>query len=260
MLSSEETENEYGRLVFEKNRSMSSIKLIVIGLVVLGGVVAGIAFMLVAGGKNPAIQPIAIVAIAGFGCLVYGTVWYDRINHLRYFENGIVHTSRKGVKSVLFDEVQLFSYHTEARSIGVAGGKSHYTGTVVTMIFETARHERIKFAIVVQDPERHLGKLRDDISRRMADNWLESWRTGESVIWLDGVRFTTDGLAITPRGLLGSKEELTLPFKSVVVELSNGTCYFSDGAAKRSLLRVSSSAPNLFPGLVLLAQLQRPPV
>lgn len=254
------SEDEYGRLIFEKNRSMSSLKLIAIGIAVLGGVIAGIAFMLVAGGRNPSIQPIAIVAIVGFGCLVYGIVWLDRINHIRYFENGIVHTSRTGTKAVLFDEVESFSYHAEARSLGVAGGKSHYTGTVVTMTFETGKQKQIKFTIVVQDPERHLGKLRDDVSRRIADNWLESWRTGESVSWLDGVRFTPDGLAITPRGFLGSKEELTLPFKSVVVEFSNGTCYFSDRAGKRSLLRVPSSTPNLFPGLFLLTQLQHHPV
>ncbi|MCE9531384.1 MAG: hypothetical protein K8T89_09730 [Planctomycetes bacterium] len=235
---------EYGKVVFERDRSTTTLGLILIGLFVLFLVEVGITATLVMDQQFGGLQIVGMLPIIGIGAALYWHVWANRVNIVTYYENGISHTTRKGTRSVHLEDIEGLKYYAEARSLD-----DLYTGTVVKMKFRTSEGEIFEFKMIVHNPEKHLGVLRDGVADRLARRFLKVYEKGQEVPWIKDVQFVREGVEIISSGKV-------IPFDSVVTKFHAGVLYLSESGKKGVLIKRLMSAENLFAGLALLKLLQ----
>ena len=132
-----------------------------------------------------------------------------------------------------------------------------YTGTTLTMKFVArppAEREKISYSAQVQTGDEELDNLRDHIARVIAVRMDEELAAGRPAVWTPNLTFHPDGIEYRAAGFIGRKEPVKIPYSEVTnFGLEQGVFHLWVAGKEKSVMQEQVSAPNFFPGYVLLS-------
>jgi hypothetical protein len=254
-------EDGLGRVIFERDHSLSKTMLVL--LYGLGGVmgVGGLAFLVMAAVINH-VGPLYLGGtLAVLAILVLVATRFYRVRVFRCHATGVCLTDGRGRRELRYADVGTFTY--SATRVYVHGA---YTGTQMALVLEPrpdAEAKAVRYRTNVRGDDGGLNDLRDHIARVVAGRLYGEWREGRPCDWTKRMRFLREGLAFRRGGglLKPFQSELEiLPYPEITnVQLHEGYLYVFARGQKKAVIREPISAPNLFPGLELLRAIMSSP-
>ena len=200
------------------------------------------------------VGPILLIGAVWGGIVV----WVRRNTLFQCHERGVVSTTWRGTKTLMYHDVGCFTYAGVRNYLQMAGseGRAYYE-TQVTMRFEPLHGKPgdvVIFNTTYKYTDDELERLRDFICRLLAGHMAARLREGQTVEWTPQFAFTPEGLAVKRAekdGMSGSAR--LVPYDRIRgCELKEGTGHFHfEGDFGRPVTELAS-APNFFPGYHLL--------
>jgi hypothetical protein len=241
-----------GRVLFEKRASRSV--LIVLSIVTIGLLAVG-AMLLEMARENPAdpepLGPGCIFLAIG---LLLGLldVWLV-FSAFRCHENGVWKTTLLGSRSLRFDELARFQYSAVKHYHHGA-----YLGTQITMRFapQATGGRTLKFSTRTKGEDDDLERLRDAVSKLLAERMAQRFAAGEVVPWTKNIEFAPEGMRYRAIGFVVRKSPQTLRWENYVRwEMSSGVIRLFSRGVKKAVMTESAAAENFWPGFFFLQNL-----
>ncbi|OWK42348.1 hypothetical protein [Fimbriiglobus ruber] len=257
----EESAGGLGRVIFERDKSIDTVTLVVGA--VLAMVVPLIAIGLLLLGLNDPQGIPAKLVIIGLAFVIappimWVAAWFARVNVFRCHSLGVFHHTPRGEKWLKFQDIGTFTYKGTRNYTNGA-----YTGTTINMTFEP--HDdvdavRIHYSTNFKNADEELDNLRDFISRVIAGHMLNRLKKRKSVIWTSKMRFTDEGIEATKSGWLKSGGVHLIPYGEIGdYRIDDGVFYLGVRGEKKWAVSEPVSQPNFFPGFVLMLMILNSP-
>ena len=182
-------------------------------------------------------------------------MWFGRQNILRCHARGVCRIKNGTTTEMRYDEVAVFSYSATRNYHNGA-----YTGTILTMRFESTDGRKLDYSTTVRNADDALDNMREHVSRVVAAGMKRRLDAGKRVFWTDRVTFEPDGIAIAGKsGLFGKGDDLFVEWDDVAdVGMDQGNfALFARGRTK-AVYETPVSTPNFFPGFYLLLLVRFP--
>ncbi len=249
-----------GRVIFERNKSHTPLTLFVGTLFVVVLFLAGVAalyfYLTEPANNHPPLIFAIIPSVAAAG--LAAVLWFGRQNILRCHARGVCRLKNYKATEMRYDEVTTFTYSATRHYHNGA-----YTGTVLTMQFESTDGGKLHYTTNVRNADDELDNLREHVSRVVASGMKRRLDAGKVVNWTDRMAFEPDGIAITGKsGLFGKEDDQFVEWADVAdVGLEAGKfALFAVGRSK-PVYETQVSTPNFFPGfyLILLVRFPKDP-
>jgi len=230
-----------GRVLFEKSGSRV-VALAVMALGLGAGVVGVITI-----GDNPGTG--ALVAILG-ATLIVGGLAAAR-GSLRCHQKGVVKRSLLGERVLRYADLEKLTY----------GATRHYhngiyTGTNISMKLAPAPGAKpIGFSTTTRGSESDLEMLREHVAGVIAERLHERLAHEAEVTWTGSVRLSPKGIRFPRRKLLGKGPETFAEYADLRYSIDSGTFHLFTPGEKSSVLDLSCSVENFYPGFALLSRL-----
>lgn len=184
-------------------------------------------------------------------------VWARSYRSFSCHEYGVRRTSWQGVSEIRYEDVQSFTYNAVRQFVNGV-----YSGSTFTLEFLPAPEsasKKIAYSASLQGIDEELEGLRDHISRVIAARMGRELSAGNSVHWTSSLSILPEGIEHRAKGFLGAKAPVLIPFAEVTgIELQQGTFHLWVQGKKKSVIQEEVSAPNFFPGYVLLQNIFHP--
>jgi len=171
----------------------------------------------------------------------------------RCHENGVWKQTPLGARSLRYDDVGRFQYSAVKHYHHGA-----YLGTQITMRFvpATPGAKTFKYSTRTKGEDDDLERLRDSVSRNLAQRMAEKFAAGEVVPWTKNMEFTTDGIRYRAIGFVGRKLSEVLRWEDYVRwEMSGGTIRLFARGIKKAVMTEQAAAENFWPGFYFLQRL-----
>jgi hypothetical protein len=221
-------------------------------LAVFAAVVAGTCF---AAAIFARMLPLALV---GFGvgitavALVTTSIRLSR-SSFRLHEKGISQTPLSGFRSLGFGEIDQFAFDARRQY-----SRGRYIGTMFTMVFVSQGRPRDSMfhseraAFETEEIIRLRDRVSEEVATRLARRWVET----KSVAWTPELTILENGLRYERRrGLFWKSKPVEVEFSEVgAFDISDGSFYIWGIEHDDPLIRVRTSAPNFYAGLLLFEQ------
>jgi hypothetical protein len=257
------TPDHLGRIFFERRPMWGDT----VGLALVALAVAGLGAFLISAAASDAILPqvaevLCAVGAAGFAVAAVNTRW----SVIRCHAHGLYRQHLLGARRIFYHEAARFTFravrkYREFRRRGRVIG-TIFTGLEYTLTLEPPPAQGGKGITIRRTtaaPNAALEDLRDYVARVMARRLLAELLAGRSVEWTEGHRFTPQGLAWL--GLFGRPGGTPIPYQAItVLHFVEGALQLHAQGAAKSSLEIPVSAPNFYPGFVLLTRLVSPEV
>jgi hypothetical protein len=230
-----------GRVLFEKSGSgVAAAAVMALGL---GGVVVGVIMI----GDSPGTG--ALVAVLG-AALFVGALAAAR-GSLRCHQKGVVKRTLLGERVLRYADLEKLTY----------GATRHYhngiyTGTTISMKLAPGTGAKpIGFSTTTRGSESDLEMLREHVAGVIAQRLYERLAHESEVAWTGSVRLSAKGIRFPRRKLLGKGPETFAEYADLRYSIDSGTFHLFTPGEKSSVLDLSCSAENFYPGFVLLGRL-----
>lgn len=249
----------FGRILFEWDRSVPWWVMLVLtailGPIVAGGAVTGIRAVV---GLQPAAEVAAGLPFVVLTRVALGAIWVRRVNVFRCHVGGVSHRTSFGERRLRFADAGGFAF--DLRAWRVRGHDRESRLAVTLDPVSPGLGPRITFWTVVRNHEPDWERFRDHISRALASAMRVRLTAGDPVGWTAGLQFLPDGLEVQPTaGFFGKKEKWVLPYGEIAgTDMQQGVFYVFQKGRDKSVFETPVSAPNFFPGFVLLMTLLAP--
>ncbi len=234
-----------GRVLFERRSQ---------GLTIAAAVAATICGALgVVMVTSPEVFALGVGLLILAGLFALGA-WRAPSSVFRCHAQGVFQSGPTGKRQLRYDEVDTFTYSAVRQYVNGA-----YTGTTLALKL-TAPGTTIDYNKSVKNVDEDLDNLRDHIASVIASRMGEQLSREEPVVWTKNLTLRPDGIEFAPQGFLGRKERQFLPYKEVSgFNLHEGVFHLWAGDEKKSVMQEQVSAPNFFPGFLLLCSIFKPP-
>lgn len=243
-----------GRVIFERDNSVSSVALWVLGSFLVLGMGFGVGFLIGVfdqPGLERSKQNVLAACLLLFPPLIGGMIYFNRRTIFRCHTHGVSYSTALKERRILYKDVRVFTFGATRHYTNGA-----YTGTAIALTFEPGSEDtgdRIAYSATIQKMDEELDNLRDFVSRVIASHMLKRLKDNRPVAWTDGLRFLPEGLEIHPSGFFGKKDKWMLPYGEIAgTDMQQGVFYLFQKGRKKHVYEVAVSATNFFPGFLLL--------
>lgn len=251
----EEPADGLGRVIFERDHSTSMGTVIFFAFLSLFPAIFG-AMVLFSDMKSSERMLIAAGLFLGPPGIT-AAIYCTRVKILRCHTHGVCLVSTFKERKIQYKDVRVFTFGATRHYTNGA-----YTGTAIALTFEPGTEQTgdtIAYSATIQKMDDELDNLRDFVSRVIASHMLKRLKDGRPVGWTAGLRFLPDGLEVQPTGFFGKKEKWVLPYGEIAgTDMQQGVFYVFQKGRDKSVFETPVSAPNFFPGFVLLMTLLAP--
>lgn len=248
--SEEDVEEGLGRVIFERDDSTSFTTL---------ALLAGLSFLFVLVGLVLFVRFVELFPEQHYvGAFLFGMpllplyMLFTRVEIFRCHTRGVSYVTSYRERQILYRDVRTFTY-TSVRNYA----EGVYTNTEITLKFEAAAEtegDTISYTAELNHDDAELDKLRDFVSQLLGRHMLQRLQQGRTVVWTEGVRFLPAGLEIPPAPTFGRDKKVVYPYANLEgTTLQEGTIFIHQFNRETPVYGIPSSAPNAFPGLILLS-------
>lgn len=189
--------------------------------------------------------------VLGTGFVVGFVISKTKRCFFRCHEYGIHLVGSLGKKSIRFEDVASFTYGATRRFVNGV-----YQGTDFVLSFyprPDTESKPIVYRTTLKGQDEEIENLREHISKVIAGGMARELSEGRPVRWTPHLRILPDGIECHPKGLLGRKEPVVVPFGQVAnYGLKEGVFYLSVKGEPKPVASEEVSQPNFFPGYTLL--------
>jgi hypothetical protein len=244
-----------GRILFERTPgSGPTILFGVMGLLL--GVVGAIVLWSAIQSRDPVVSAGGGLLILLSGLCFFGGIRLRRVR-FRCYERGIERISMTSRRVLPFEEIDVFSFECRRNQ-----SHGRYTGTTYTLVFADRSREQgrgIFYSTTVRNLDEELDDLRERVSQVIARRMAQTFAAHHSVQWTPEVWFRRDSLEyIRRKRLFVPTRVLVIPYDTITdFELRDGLLHIWTSYQDRAVLSLSSSTPNLYPGLIVLEGVAR---
>ncbi|MCU0242453.1 MAG: hypothetical protein MUF51_08520 [Vicinamibacteria bacterium] len=233
-----------GRLIFTRGAGRS-VKWVV-------GVPA--VFLMIAGLAAFALKAEAVVAFGlfGGGALLALLLFAMLRSRFDCHERGVVQRSLLGQKELAYLAIEKISYSvTRHYHNGV------YTGSAVALKLTPEGNGRaVKLSAYAHGSVPEIDYLREHVAALVADRLYARLASESEVPWTGTTTLSRAGVHYRTRKLVGKGEPALASFKDDLrYSIEDGSVHLFVPGAKKSVLDLSCSAENFFPGLILFGRL-----
>lgn len=246
-----------GRVIFERRLGSKSFELT--GWLAVAVVALVSLSMIIAAGVDRNARRRVRRAIAGmvFGSLALGGGTFLGLKRRTRFRRHAFGVYQRGLFSerrLRFSEIASFSYIAVRRySHGI------YNGTALAMTFHPAPGLNLKpilFGTQIYNIDAELDRLRDEVSRVIANRMNDYWLRNANCPWLPYLTFRADSLEYCPLTFTGRKPPVLIPLSSIAnFSISNNTFHIWQEGQRRPVVSEEITQPNFYPGLTFLSKL-----
>lgn len=241
-----------GRVIFERAPSKDEARMLLllcIGMIA-AAVVSWCALGAVEGETILAIWLVFFFLILAVLCAMQSVRL--RRSVFRCHQFGVFRAGFFGERSLHYNDVEAFTYKAV---------RGYFHGGYVNSYFTLQFHPRtdqarsaIRYAFDLPNGDEELNRLRDEISRMIAERMLERLKSAEPVDWTPGLRFLGQGLEYSAGWL--RRQSLVAPYTSIFShKVEQGVFYLWVSGNKKPIVRIQTSERNFFPGFFLLMTL-----
>lgn len=174
----------------------------------------------------------------------------------RCHEYGVEQVGLFGGNKVLYADIRSFTYG--ATRVFVNGV---YRGTDLVMRFDPlpGKGRAIHYTESVHGRDDELDNLREHISNVIARRMLAELGEGRPVQWTSNMRFLPEGIEYQPKGFIGRKEPIVIPYGEVAnFDIVQGNFVLHREGQEKPAISEAVAQPNFFPGFRLLVHLFTP--
>ncbi len=240
-----------GRVIFERDTSHSAAAVFVGTVFAVGLFIGGAAalYFYITGVPNDR-PPLGLAVGLHVGAAVLAAaLWFGRQNVLRCHARGVCRVRNGKATEMRYDEVKVFTYSATRHYHNGA-----YTGTALTMAFESVQGHKLEYATTVKNADAELDNLREHVGRVVASGMKRRLEAGKVVAWTDRVAFDPDGLDIGGKaGLFGKGDDLFVEWADVAdFTLDQGKFALFARGRPKAVYETTVNTPNFFPGFFLI--------
>lgn len=249
--------NRLGRVLFERKPGRLNVALLWLLPIAALLTIVVVNLGVVRGGRNAFLMSLPLVALLG---LIWLLVLSQSVE-FRVHEHGVRRKWLFRSRQLKFSEVESFTYSAVRHY-----AKGVYTGTNFTLTFAAlagGKPKKLTYAKNLRNADADLDRLRDYVSRLIADRMAAQFALDRPVTWTEGLRFLPEGLEYRPTGFLGRKAPVVIPYEQIYgFDASQGTFWLWVSGRKKPRVKESLSLPNFFPGYLFLTEIlaSRPPL
>lgn len=248
--------NRLGRVLFERKPGRLNVALLWLLPIAALLTIVIVKLGVVRGGRGAFLVSLPLVAL-------FGLIWLLVLSQsveFRVHEHGVRRKWLFRSRQLKFSEVDSFTYSAVRHY-----AKGVYTGTNFTLTFAAlagGKPKKLTYAKNLRNADADLDRLRDYVSRLIADRMAAQFALDRPVTWTEGLRFLPEGLEYRPSGFLGRKAPIVIPYEQIYgFDANQGTFWLWVDGRKKPRIKESISLPNFFPGYLFLTELlaSRPP-
>lgn len=203
-----------------------------------------------------------IIALVGINTAILTGVccWLMlRSRRLRFrgYENGVQMRNIRGETQLLFDDMDVFSYDARRQF-----NHGRYTGTLLTIVFgclKESGHPGIFYSTSLPHETDDLQLLRDRAAEALARRMAKSYGVARRIQWTPELWLCSEFLEYRQRGWFGSKSPPTVVHYRSITDFNIEDGWFCLWAEfrDRAVIKVRTSSPNFYAGMILLESLSR---
>lgn len=172
----------------------------------------------------------------------------------RLHETGVSQTTLSGDRFLPFSEIDQFAFDGRRQY-----SRGRYLGMVFTLVFVSQRRPRDGIFHTERAPfeTEEILQMRDLVAEESARRMTHRWLTEGSVAWTPELTILQQSLRYERRrGLLGRAQPLDLPLSEIgAFDVVDGWFLVWGIEHDTPLIRVRTSSPNFYPGLLLFEQI-----
>jgi hypothetical protein len=239
------TPDDAGRLLFSRRPAAGALLVVVAGVLGVAGI--GWGLVLIAGGSVPVGAAAVAAGVAVLGATIGLAPIAVDCYELRLVRRSII---RRG--ELHFRDIDRLRYSaTRQYYNGV------YTGTTYDLkVWPAGGSRGAQLSSSRRGTDDDLEWLRDRIAGLVAERLLAAVEQDGTANWAAGARFTRDSLHFRRRKLLGRGEPMVARYDSgLTYSIADAVFHLFLPDEPKSVLDVSCSEPNFYPGMIALGRL-----
>ena len=166
---------------------------------------------------------------------------------VRFHERGFVKSSPFGATELAYSDVRVFGF---AATRNYHNGA--YTGTTTNVSFRSAEGKKVSFSVSSRGTDDDLDFIREAVGGIVAGTLLRELDRAGSVDWGSSLRITKKTVEVVPAML---RKARTLPIEALGLDIKDGWMSLYAPGEKKAAATLVCSAPNFWPGLLVLQHL-----